>query len=243
MLRIVGLLIGVGLTLGLASEAAQAQLRIRLGTGHGGHHDEHHDEHHGHGGHHSDWWDSHRGHHHGSGLGFVIGPSDDFHGGFYIENDRHYYRPYRRGRVSQPVVIQRGSFSHVDDLAQRLEYEMNRLCLDMHDNYGHNAGFKATYREAYQMLDLARGIHAAEHQHDRQAIAGMVRELDALFHHVEDDVRGWSRRARRQWGQGGLQTKMQSIEALIHHLMNDVGVEAPRPEGAPTGPVAPPPGN
>jgi hypothetical protein len=238
MLRLLSLVVGTGLLLGLGGADAPAQFGIQFGTGgHQGHHG-HHNNHNSHG-FHGDWWDS--DHRHGSGLGFVVGPSDDFHGGFYIQNGRYYYRPYGRGRVVQPIVIQPGSFSHVDDLAQRLEHEMNLLCLDMHDNYNHNRGFRETYREAYRMLELAQGIHASEHQHDRAAIAAMVGELDSLFHHVEGDVQSWSRRARRQWGQGSLRSKMQSVEALIHHLQNDVGVQAPAPGGAPTGPIAPPP--
>lgn len=60
--------------------------------------------------------------------------------------------------------------------------------------------------------------------------------MDALFHHVQDDVRDWSRRHRRQIGQLGILSKMDMIESALHHLMNDVGVhEAGVPEPAPGG--------
>ena len=78
-----------------------------------------------------------------------------------------------------------GGFSHVDDLASRLETLTNEFCLDLHYHYSHNHGYAATYGEAYQILDAAKFIHAAEHQQDRQAIAARLKGLNELFHHVQ----------------------------------------------------------
>jgi hypothetical protein len=153
-----------------------------------------------------------------------------YHGSYYLDDGIHYYvaRPYvtdRRAYVAaRPVAIEFGGYSHVDDLAGRLQRQANELCLDLHHNYRHNAGFATTYREAYQILSTAKYIHAKEHQGERDEVARRVDELDGLLHHVQDDVKGWSRRHRRQIGRTGVQTKLALVEATLHHLMHDVGV-------------------
>lgn len=123
-----------------------------------------------------------------------------------------------------PSSVTFGAFSHVDDLAARLEVLMNQLCLDLYYNYSHNPGFHETYAEAYSLFQTVRSIHAAEHNLDREAVRSQLGGADALFHHIEDDVRGWSRIPRRQIGTLGILTKMEMAEETLHHLMEDVGV-------------------
>lgn len=149
--------------------------------------------------------------------------------------DPHYSEPHSTHRYQSesyyvaPSDITYGGFSHVDELAIRLERLSNELCLDLYYNYSHNYGFRETYAEAYQILQVAKYIHAAEHHNDRDAIAAKLDGLDRLFHHVEDDVRGWSRRHHRQIGTLGIITKMEYVEDTLHHLMQDVGVRASDP--------------
>lgn len=148
--------------------------------------------------------------------------------------------------AARPVEIQSGGYAHVDDLSGRLEVLANDLCLDLNYNYRHNAGFAETYREAYRILDTAKYIHAKDHQGDRVEVARRLDELDGLFHHVEGEVGSWSRRHYRQIRQGDAKTKLAIVEATLHHLMNDVGVEGSHgaSEEAPTPAeveVAPPP--
>jgi hypothetical protein len=119
-----------------------------------------------------------------------------------------------------------------------LERQANELCLELHYNYPHNPGFAQTYREAYLVLETAKYIHAKEHQGDRAEVARRLDAVDGLFHHVQDDVRRWSRRQNRRIGQGGAQTKLELVESTLHHLMHDVGVKGSH--GVPTvvpGPV------
>lgn len=125
-----------------------------------------------------------------------------------------------------PVAHEFGSFSHVDDYATRLETLTGDLLLDLQHNYAHNPGFAETYRETYSIFETARYIHSAEHLNDRVAIASRLAGLDVNFHHIQNDVRGWSRHHHVQVGQLGILTKMAMIEEAIHHLMTDVGVRA-----------------
>ena len=69
-----------------------------------------------------------------------------------------------------PSTVAYGSFSHVDDLAARLEVLMNQICLDLYYNYSHNPGFHETYTEAYSLYQMTRYIHASEHNYERIAI-------------------------------------------------------------------------
>lgn len=176
------------------------------------------------------------------------------HGTYHVHDNRYYYTPQTTQHVvTKPVVVEFGGFSHVDDLAARLESLANEFLLDLHYNYSHNRGFRETYAEAYQLLEVAKFIHAAEHQHDRQSIQRSLDGMDSLFHHIQDDVRGWSRHHHRQIGRLGILSKMDMIESALHHLMNDVGVQqapspgaaeqAPSPAGIAPAPLttAPPP--
>ncbi len=193
------------------------------GHGHGHSHGNAHNQSHGHG-HHS----SHIGHH------FVLPHVDrhHHHGTYWVDSGQYYYQPQTYVAnpgthiVAKPIAVEFGSYSHVDDLAGRLERLANELCLDLHYNYSHNSGFAEAYREAYQILNTAKYIHAREHQSDRQDVARRLAELDPLFHHVSAEVARWSRQDRRQVGQAGLMGKLETIEATMHHLMNDVGVRA-----------------
>ena len=61
-------------------------------------------------------------------------------------------------------------------------------------------------------------------------MARRVDELDGLFHHVQQEVKTWSRRQNRQIAQGGAQAKVELLEATLHHLMYDVGVKGAHSE-------------
>lgn len=181
---------------------------------------------------------------------YIVPHSGQHHlGTYYVRSGRYYYYPQTASSQVryQPQLVSFGGFSHVDDLALRLETLSNEFCLDLHYNYAHNHGFRETYREAYHLLQVAKYIHDAEHRNDRLAVQRELGGLDQLFHHLEDDVRGWSRHHRRQIGQLGILSKMDLMESTLHHLMNDVGVhatpayeQAPPPEAIEQAP--PPPG-
>lgn len=196
---------------------------------------------HGSGGHHDDY-----GHHdHHSGWHFVVPHYDrHYHGTYYLDGGTNYYvpRPYvaeqRAYVAAKPVAIESGGFAHVDDLSGRLERLANQLCLDLHYNYRHNPDFSHVYREAYQVLGTAKYVHAKEHQGDRAEVARRLDEVDGQFHHIQEEIQRWSRRHNRQIGEGGAQTKLESVESTLHHLMNDVGVKgalgAPETVAAPS---------
>lgn len=229
----------------------------------------HHDGGHGHtthhGGHATQWqqnrviYDPHGQHvtSHHQDYQHVIPSHPQHHSTYYTHNDTHYYyqappvahHPVHSAGVQvamrpetpiQPASIAFGGFSHVDDLSGRLNSLANEFCLDLHHNYQHNPGYAEAYREAYQILQAAKSAHANEHQGDKAALARSLGDLDPLFHHVQQDVTGWSRDHHRQIGNLGIIDKMSQIEALLHHLLHDVGVRPAHDGGGAE--QAPPPG-
>jgi hypothetical protein len=118
-----------------------------------------------------------------------------------------------------------GAFSHCKDLANRLDLLANELCLDLHYNYPHNRGFKETYREAYAILQLAKFVQGSDLPSNRDKLRESLQGLDRQFHHVQVDVKGWSRIHARQIGSLGIIEKTDQLESIIHHLLYDVGIE------------------
>ncbi len=151
-------------------------------------------------------------------------------GTYYVREGRHYYHPQTASATGghhpagRPQLVAYGGFSQVDDLSGRLETLLNEFCLDLHYNYSHNPGFQQAYREAYQVLDAAKHIHAAKHHGDHAAVQQRLANVDQLFHHVQSEVQGWASDHHQQVGSLGTLSKMDLIESTLHHLLNDVGV-------------------
>ncbi len=62
--------------------------------------------------------------------------------------------------------------------------------------------------------------------------------IDELMHHVLEEIVQWSRQICRQSASGGIIEKSSAVEAVLHHLCYDVGIEphgddepAPAPNG------------
>ena len=156
-----------------------------------------------------------------------------FQGAYYEKNGKAYYAT----EEGQTQLVSHGGFSQVEDLAARLEMMTNELCLDLHHNYRHNTGFRYTYRDVYDVYQLAKYINSLQKEGSQEEIARRLDGLDRLFHFVRDDVRSWERQHFRRVGDLDANAKIERIEAAIHHLMNDVGVklaanpvEPPAPE-------------
>ena len=139
-----------------------------------------------------------------------------------------------------------GAYSHVDQLANRVMRDANAVCWEMYRNYSYEPGYRQAYREAYEMLKTAEYIHELVHHGGRRSrVAHEIEELDKLFHDIEQGTRSWQRPRYRDYHGGGLDEKMEILEANLHHLMDDAGYKpnntlAPRPEAAPNSQSAPP---
>jgi hypothetical protein len=153
---------------------------------------------------------------------YVVPQSGRFPGSYYVSNGKHYFK-LTSSRYTRPTVLERGSGQHIDDLIRRLEFETRLLCLDMADNYSHNASFKEAYQGAYELWELTLEIKEHRQSSNRAMMTAKVRELDSVFQPMKRDVVGWNRYLKQQHGEGGVYAKIERTESLIHHLINDVG--------------------
>lgn len=153
-------------------------------------------------------------------------------GTFYTHENTHYYTPYQAsggpGRpqsAQRPVAIQFGSFRYHEELTDRLVALTKDLCLEMHHNYRDNRGFNRTYAKAYELMETAKFLNNREQRGDHRAMQRSSPKLDSLFHDVESDVRDWRSSERRSFGRMSLPARMEEMEAVIHHLLFDLGVK------------------
>jgi hypothetical protein len=162
---------------------------------------------------------------------YMIAPTDSFAGSYYVESGHYYFQPPAGPR--QP--IEQGSFARVDDLAKRLEYEASLACIDMNDNYRHNAGYAKTYKEAFHLYEVAHDLDTSAQQSDQKAVAENEQKLGLLLESVRKDTNGWSRQQHEQHGQGNLQSKLDRLASLSHHLSHDVETSTPTSQTARAG--------
>jgi hypothetical protein len=164
-----------------------------------------------------------------------------FGGGYYIDGPTYYYTPEQIvptptepivpttpavppvTEPKKPVKLIFGAFAYYPDLSGRLAAEVNALCLDLHHNFQDNKNFAEAYAEAYSVLEFAKGLEADKGDHD--AIAKRAAEAHRKYHHFMSEVAGWTRSPKKQVGADGLDEKMARGEAILHHLLYDVGVK------------------
>lgn len=155
----------------------------------------------------------------------------NYRGSYYCYGGSYYYYPetYAMGpstvTTSEPVEMDYGGFDYVGDLAHRFERMTNDICLEMHYNYRGNPEFDQVYRDAYMVLTAAKEIEQAAERGDQQAAADLLYGLDQLFYYVYDQAATWERNEQKQIGDGDLMAKFSITEALLQHLMYNVGVE------------------
>lgn len=162
---------------------------------------------------------------------FIV-PSTRNLGAYYTHDDKYYYTPAPQQPVEgRPVQVQRpdslefGAFKHHHELAERLEREVTQFCLDLNHNYQRNENFDETYQEAYDLLRAVKSLDQKTEEENRQGLRRSATKIDNLFHHVQGEVAGWRGEDRRPIGDQPLPAKLEELEALIHHLMYDLGVK------------------
>jgi hypothetical protein len=192
-----------------------------------------------------------------SAWNYVVPHYLGYAGGFYMDGSSYYYTPQQLSPLTtepidpttpivptpateakQPIKITFGGFAYYQDLAGRLAAEVNALCLDMHHNYQGNKSFAEVYAEAYSVLEIAKELQTDKGNHD--AIAKRAAEAHRKYHHFMNEVAGWISSPKKQVGTDGLEEKMARGEAILHHLLYDVGVkEEAQAPGSPLAVVDP----
>lgn len=161
---------------------------------------------------------------------FVVPSSPRFGAYYQFDKDYYYTPPVQRFRgrpevAPRPITMTFGAGKHLIELSERLESLTNELCLDLHYNYRQNRNFNEIYGEAYQLLEAAKFVHVNAHQGDRKDIRRSATKIDNLFHHVQEEVSRLRRNEQRRVGQLSLEGKTEELQAVLHHLLYDLGVK------------------
>lgn len=156
-----------------------------------------------------------------------------------------------------------GSGGHVDSLAHRVEQSANYVAWELYNHHrnDHHHDYAIVYQETKEMWAVARHCHDLLHNKiNNDRLKRNVRELDLLFHHLEEHIAEWDHdyhvRQDGHWhdyvlhghhhGYGDehhLLALMADLESSLHHLMDDLGIEPGSYDVAPggTGNNSPPP--
>ncbi|HWL09642.1 MAG TPA: hypothetical protein VNQ76_14625 [Planctomicrobium sp.] len=147
-----------------------------------------------------------------------------------------------------PVVrIEFGRRTDADRLANQLVTQANALCLQLHQNYQGNPGFREGYREMYDILqesqrirdEVRNGTHRAPRR-ENDRIAASLHKMDRDFHAIERDLRGW-RAAPGSRDAVRLDQLLGQFESTLHDMMEDYGEKSRLPVAAsPRPPVSSP---
>ena len=136
-------------------------------------------------------------------------------------------------------TVRFGGRSHLDALSADLKYRANAICWEMYRNYRTNPGFQITYSEAYEMLQQTKHIYMLVWENEyhlrsrgqEDHIAADLAQIDALFHHIEDDIATWRPDYFHPHHGGNLHRLVEEMEQTLHHLMEDYGVTSQIPVG------------
>jgi hypothetical protein len=126
-----------------------------------------------------------------------------------------------------------GGRQHLTKLAEEVYSRANSVCWEMNNYYKHNRDFDATYKEAYKILQDAKNIRRRiadgyyRERHETDEIERDLKDLDKLFHHVEEDIAAWRpyNGPRRRQGDP-LLVRMDRLEEALHDLMVDYGTDS-----------------
>jgi len=122
------------------------------------------------------------------------------------------------------------------DSMLELQHLANEVCWEMYLYHRHQPEFRATYKSARQIWNLAGGMHEAVHRHP-EAIAQAATpfgEVRRLLHEIVDDVAAWSMLApglipatgpARLMRRGGtlktLHAKLRALEELLQEITEE----------------------
>ncbi|MBW3600369.1 MAG: hypothetical protein KY475_24280 [Planctomycetes bacterium] len=146
------------------------------------------------------------------------------------------------GFAAAPAA-QADTYSHIDNLALRLQQYARLLDREFAAHYRHTSQYRHLHEDSCEMVRLAGHVHDVAHHHGSlRRLRSDLRQLDELFHHIEDLVAEVEHDARpdyhghyggyhsRYGGYGGhihgdtrhVHRILRATEDTLHHLQDDV---------------------
>ncbi len=120
--------------------------------------------------------------------------------------------------------------------AKGLSQQMNEFCVSMHKTYGKMKNFGEAYREAYELLQMAKKIDAAIAAGGTpQTISDQLMEFDDEIHHVENHIadfatiQGPNNKAEQARVSKGLNAVESTLDGLLKRAGIDRSIAPPPP--------------
>jgi hypothetical protein len=112
--------------------------------------------------------------------------------------------------------------------AQGLSQQMNEFCVSMHKTYGKVKNFGEAYREAYELLQIAKKIDAAiAAGKSPKSISDQLMEFDDEIHHVENHIADMavSQGPNNKTEQAGVSKGLDAVESTLDAMLKKAGID------------------
>ncbi|MDB5342341.1 MAG: hypothetical protein JWP89_718 [Schlesneria sp.] len=112
--------------------------------------------------------------------------------------------------------------------AKGLSQQMNEFCVSMHKTYGKMKDFGNAYREAYELLQMAKKIDAAIAAGGTpQSISDQLMEFDGEIHHVENHIAEFAtiQGPNNKTEQAGVSKGLNAVESTLDGLLKRAGID------------------
>ncbi len=127
-------------------------------------------------------------------------------------------------------------YRHLDRLAIRLTKNSEALFREFRVHYRHTSEYRHLISDAKALRSRALHIHeVAHHRGSLYHLASDVREMDQLFHHLEEVVERVDHRSSHDYHSGHVHGNSRHVSSLmrtigcdLHHLGEDVEMATPR---------------
>ena len=109
-----------------------------------------------------------------------------------------------------------------------LSQQMNELCISMHKTYGGMKSFGDAYREAYELLELAKKIDAALAAGGTpKSVGDQLLEFDGEIRHVEHHIAEFAtlQGSTNRSAQLVVSRNLNSVESNVEGLLKQAGVD------------------
>lgn len=112
--------------------------------------------------------------------------------------------------------------------AKGLSQQMNEFCVSMHKTYGKMKNFGDAYREAYELLQMAKKIDAAiAAGKSPQSISDQLMEFDSEIHHIENHIAEFAtiQGPNNKSEQAGVSKGLNAVESILDAMLKKAGID------------------
>jgi thioredoxin-related protein len=131
---------------------------------------------------------------------------------------------------AEPAVVTVSAVSDPRELVgttKELTQKTNEFCLEMHKTYSNQPEFNEAYREAFELLQLAKKIESdVSAGADAKSVSGQLSEFDSEMHHVEEHLSDFAKAqgANNKAGQDSVAANFAAVGSTLERAMGQLGL-------------------